>query len=472
MNYISTRGIAKSASFCEILLEGLAADGGLAVPQSCPRVSDAELEIWRYLSYPELAFEIMRKFVSDIGPRDLRALAIATYQESVFGSREITPLTTLESGLHLLRLSFGPSLAFKDIAMQWLGNLFQYVLETQKRELTILGATSGDTGSAAEYALRGKKSVRVFMLSPFGKMSAFQTAQMYSIEDSNIFNIAIHGVFDDAQDIVKAVNADVAFKARHHIGSVNSINWARIVAQVVYYFKGYFAASESNRQQVSFAVPSGNFGNIYAGHMARMMGLPIAQLVCATNENDVLHEFFQKGRYRVRTTAQTLKTSSPSMDISKASNFERFVFDLFDGDCKEVVKLWTRLGQDGAFDLSQTPQFNGLRERFGIVSCSSTHIDRINTIRAIKAQHDIVVDPHTADGIKGALQYMQKGVPMVALETALPAKFADTIQEALGTPPDRPARFAGIEDRPQHFDELPASAAHVMTYISQRSPGA
>jgi len=472
MNYISTRGIAQSASFCEILLEGLAADGGLAVPQSCPRVSDAELEIWRYLSYPELAFEIMRKFVSDIGPRDLRALAIATYQESVFGSREITPLTTLEPGLHLLRLSFGPSLAFKDIAMQWLGHLFQYVLETQKRELTILGATSGDTGSAAEYALRGKKSVRVFMLSPFGKMSAFQTAQMYSIEDPNIFNIAIHGVFDDAQDIVKAVNADVAFKLRHHIGSVNSINWARIVAQVVYYFKGYFAASESNRQQVSFAIPSGNFGNIYAGHMARKMGLPIAQLVCATNENDVLHEFFQKGRYRVRTTAQTLKTSSPSMDISKASNFERFVFDLFDGDSNEVVKLWACLGQDGAFDLSQTPQFKGLRERFGVVSCSSTHTDRISTIRAVKAQYGIVVDPHTADGIKGALQYIQKDVPMVALETALPAKFADTIQEALGTLPDRPARFAGIENRPQRYDELPASAAHVMTYISQHSPGA
>lgn len=470
MKYISTRGGAPAAPFCSILLEGLAADGGLAVPESCPRVSAAELEIWRHLAYPELAFEVMRKFVGDIVPRDLRALAVATYQESVFGSRDITPLTPLGPGLHLLRLSHGPTLAFKDIAMQWLGNLFQYVLASQQRELTVLGATSGDTGSAAEYALRGKKSIRVFMLSPMGKMSRFQTAQMYTLMDPNIFNIAVDGVFDDAQDIVKAVNADASFKTRYSIASVNSINWARIVAQVVYYFKGYFAASESNGQQVSFAVPSGNFGNLYAGHVARMMGLPIAQLVCATNENDVLHEFFQKGRYRLRTTAQTLKTSSPSMDISKASNFERFVFDLFRGDCSAVVKLWTELGRDGSFDLSATPEFTTLADRFGVVSSSSTHADRIETIRAVKARYDVTVDPHTADGIKGAWQYARTNVPMVALETALPAKFADTIEEALGAVPDRPRQFDGLERLPQRYDRLPASAAGVMAYIAQHSP--
>ncbi|HND37341.1 MAG TPA: threonine synthase, partial [Nitrosomonas sp.] len=332
MRYISTRGGMSPQNFSEILLSGLAQDGGLAVPESYPRVDAAELESWRYLSYPELAFEILSRFMDDIPTANLRDIITRTYTSKLFGSADITPIKTLEPGLHILCLSNGPTLAFKDIAMQFLGNLFEYTLAKTGSELNILGATSGDTGSSAEYAMRGKQRIRVFMLSPYGKMSRFQTAQMFSLQDENIYNIAIQGVFDDCQDIVKAVSNDHPFKKGHHIGTVNSINWARIAAQIVYYFKGYFAVTQSNDEFVSFSVPSGNFGNIFAGHVARMMGLPIKHLILATNENDVLDEFFRTGLYRPRTTSETHHTSSPSMDISKASNFERYVFDLSERD--------------------------------------------------------------------------------------------------------------------------------------------
>ena len=266
MRYVSTRGGAKPQPFTEILLEGLAPDGGLFVPEEFPRLGAADLAAMRGMSYPQLAFAILSK-LADIPAGDLKRLVAATYTEKIFGSEDITPVKELERGLHLLGLSNGPSLAFKDIALQLLGNLFEYALEKHGRRLNVVGATSGDTGSSAEYALRGKKNVQVFMLSPQGRMSAFQAAQMYSLQDANIFNIAVRGVFDDCQDIVKGISGDFAFKARHRIGAVNSINWARIAAQVVYYFKAYFAVGG----EVTFAVPSGNFGNVYAGHVARQM---------------------------------------------------------------------------------------------------------------------------------------------------------------------------------------------------------
>ena len=340
------------APFTDILLGGLAPDGGLAVPDHYPQVAPAELAAWRALGYRELAFEILSRFIDDIPPAHLRDILSRTYTAEAFGSDEITPVTTLEAGLHLLHLSNGPTLAFKDIAMQLLGSLFEYVLAQRGEELNILGATSGDTGSAAEYAMKGKRGVRVFMLSPEGKMSPFQTAQMYSLQDANIFNIAVRGVFDDCQDMVKAVSNDLAFKAKHRIGTVNSINWARLVAQVVYYFKGYFAVTASNEERVTFSVPSGNFGNVCAGHVARMMGLPIAKLVVATNENDVLDEFFRTGRYRVRASRDVAQTTSPSMDISKASNFERFVYDLVGRDPRVVRDLWAHIDRGGEFDLA------------------------------------------------------------------------------------------------------------------------
>lgn len=451
MRYISTRGQSAPQSFCDILLGGLAPDGGLYLPESYPQVSRADLDAWRQLSYADLAYEILSRFITDIPPADLKALVAKTYTADVYrftrnggDATQITPLTRLDDGLYTQELSNGPTLAFKDMAMQLLGNLFEYVLDKRGESINILGATSGDTGSAAEYAMRGKHNVKVFMLSPDGKMSAFQRAQMYSLQDPNIFNIAVRGMFDDAQDIVKAVSNDAAFKKQYKIGAVNSINWARVAAQIVYYFQGYFLASESNDQQVSFCVPSGNFGNICAGHIARQMGLPIKQLVLATNENDVLDEFFRTGVYRPRSSVETCVTSSPSMDISKASNFERFVFDLVGRDPVVIRDLWSRVDRGEAFDLSTTVYWKDL-PKFGFVSGKSTHIDRINTIRFAQGRYQVMLDTHTADGLKVALEKRQPGIPMIVLETAQPAKFEETICEALGTEPVRPAELAGIE---------------------------
>ena len=351
MKYISTRGATAPKSFSEVLLMGLAPDGGLMLPEHYPQVDDVTLQKWRTLSYPELAFEIISLFATDIPSDDLRDIINRTYTEAAFGTKEITPVRSLSDSIKIEALSNGPTLAFKDMAMQFLGNAFEYVLNKEGKQVNILGATSGDTGSAAEYALRGKKGVNVFMLSPEGKMSAFQRAQMFSLQDENIHNIAVEGMFDDCQDIVKAVQNDAEFKAKYHVGTVNSINWGRIVAQVVYYFAGYFNATTSNEQKVSFCVPSGNFGNVCAGHIARQMGLPVHRLIVATNENDVLDEFFKTGRYQPRTTEHTHVTSSPSMDISKASNFERFVFDLMDRDADKIQSLWAEVASGKGFDL-------------------------------------------------------------------------------------------------------------------------
>jgi threonine synthase len=464
VKYLSTRGDATPRGFSEILLEGLAPDGGLYLPAHYPQVDDATLTRWRGLAYADLAFEILSLYIDDIPADDLHALARKTYTEEVFGTKEIVPLKTLEPGLALEALSNGPTLAFKDMAMQLLGNLFEYELARRGQELNILGATSGDTGSAAEHAMRGKQGVRVFMLSPNGRMSPFQQAQMFSLQDENIHNIAIEGVFDDCQDIVKAVSNDLEFKRHWRIGTVNSINWARLLAQVVYYFAGYFQATKSNAERVSFTVPSGNFGNICAGHVARMMGLPIAQLVCATNENDVLDEFFRTGTYRVRKGAETHETSSPSMDISKASNFERFIFDLLGRDAARTRQLFRDdVDAKGSFTLS-AEEFRRIAE-FGFVSGSSTHADRVATIRDTFQRCGVVIDTHTADGVKVAREQVKGGTPMIVLETALPAKFAATIVEALGCEPERPAAHVGIEALPKRFMVLPADVEKVKAVI-------
>ena len=466
--YVSTRGRMPVARFCDVLLGGLASDGGLVVPQVYPRLAADELAALRSLSYPDLAFNLISRFVDDIPAADLKAMVHRAYRADTFGSPEITPLKTLEPDLHLLQLSNGPTLAFKDVAMQLLGELFEYVLVREGRTLNILGATSGDTGSAAEYAMRGKRGVRVFMLSPDGKMSPFQTAQMYSLQDANIFNIAIRGVFDDCQDIVKAVSGDAAFKSAQRIGAVNSINWARVVAQVVYYFKGYFAATRGNSEAVSFAVPSGNFGNIFAGHIARMMGLPIRQLILASNENDVLDEFFRSGRYRVRSSRETAQTSSPSMDISKASNFERFVFDLVQRDAAMVARLWREVEEAGGFNLAETAHWRDIGQ-YGFISGRSTHAGRVATIRRIHGQYGVTVDPHTADGLNVGLELREAGVPLICLETALPAKFAETILEALGSPPEVPPGFEGLESRPQRVAVMDPDVEAVKAFIAART---
>jgi threonine synthase len=472
MKYISTRGNAPAKTFTEILLGGLAPDGGLYLPEEYPQLTRAELEEWRQLSYADLALKVLSKFATDIPAADLKAITDKTYTAEIYRNArpdsdpsQIAPLRTLEPGLHLLELSNGPTLAFKDMAMQLLGNLFEYALDQQHDELNILGATSGDTGSAAEYAMRGKQGIRVFMLSPHGKMSAFQSAQMYSLQDPNIFNIAVRGVFDDAQDLVKAVSNDHAFKAKYKIGTVNSINWARVSAQVVYYFKGYFAATKSNDEEVAFSVPSGNFGNICAGHIARQMGLPIAQLILATNENDVLDEFFKTGAYRPRGTAHTFHTSSPSMDISKASNFERFIFDLVGRDAEKLREFWGRVDAGGAFDVAGTSYWEAL-PGFGFASGKSSHADRLATIRQTWERYGVMVDTHTADGIKVGIEQCRPGLPLVCLETALPAKFEATIVEALGRAPERPRAMANIESLPQRCAVMDADAAKLKAYIA------
>ncbi len=466
MKYISTRGDQTARGFSEILLEGLAPDGGLYLPTHYPKVDDATLTRWRSLPYHELAFEILSLYIDDIPADDLKALTAKTYTAQVFGTNEIVPLKSLEPGLRLEALSNGPTLAFKDMAMQLLGNLFEYELGRRGEQLNILGATSGDTGSAAEYAMRGKQGVRVFMLSPHGRMSPFQQAQMFSLQDPNIHNLAVQGVFDDCQDIVKAVSNDLEFKRKYKIGTVNSINWARLLAQVVYYFAGYFQATKNNDERVSFTVPSGNFGNICAGHVARMMGLPIHKLVAATNENDVLDEFFRTGTYRVRKSAETYETSSPSMDISKASNFERFVFDLLGRDGSRTRVLFKdEVEQRGAFtlDAAEFVRVAG----FGFASGKSTHANRLATIKDTFDRFGVMIDTHTADGLKVAREHLDPGIMMLVLETALPVKFADTIREALGREPVRPAALDGIEALPKRFAVMPASTQSIKDYIEQ-----
>jgi len=464
VKYISTRGTTDRKTFGEVLLMGLAPDGGLMLPEHYPQIDRAALDKWRGLAYADLAFEIMRLFATDIPEGDLRAIINRTYTAEAFGNAEITPVRTLSDGLKIQALSNGPTLAFKDMAMQFLGNAFEYVLKREGQTLNIVGATSGDTGSAAEYALRGKEGIHVFMMSPEGKMSAFQRAQMYSLQDENIHNIAVDGMFDDCQDIVKAIQNDAAFKEKYRIGTVNSINWGRVMAQVVYYFAGYFKATKSNDETVSFCVPSGNFGNVCAGHIAKQMGLPVRRLMVATNENDVLDEFFKTGSYRPRTAAHTHVTSSPSMDISKASNFERFIFDLTGRDAAEIETLWAEVGAGKGFNLAFA--LDKIRNEYGFVSGKSLHRDRLAVIKQVYEQDGELIDPHTADGVKVTRELREAGETVVCLETALAAKFADTIREAVGDVDiPRPAKLQGLEDLPQKVQNVPNQAEAVKEII-------
>ncbi len=467
MLYVSTRGGMPAQPFCDVLLEGLAPDGGLAVPQSLPLISSSQLEAWRTLGYPALAGAVLGYFATDIAPELLAQMTAQAYTPEKFSSADIVAVRPLKDGLSLLSVSEGPTLAFKDMAMQFLGQVFPHVLQQRGAILNILGATSGDTGSAAEYAMKGKPAVSVFMLSPHGRMSEFQRAQMYSLQDANIHNIAVRGVFDEAQDIVKALAGDLPFKEKYRLGAVNSINWARIASQVVYYFWGWLRATTGPGQEVSFAVPSGNFGNILSGHIARRMGLPIRRLVLATNENNVLEEFFRTGIYRPRKPAQTHETSSPSMDISRASNFERFVFDLHEGDSAQVAKLWKALGTEGYFDLSnRLPEFES---KYGFVAGVSNHADRLATIRRVFDETGNLIDPHTADGVKVAGSFVEPGIPMLVLETALPAKFSETIEQALGRTVPMPYGLEDLLERPQNFTTLPCDVASVRDYIIEHA---
>ncbi|KQR49795.1 threonine synthase [Microbacterium sp. Leaf161] len=465
MQYISTRGGMQPLPYCETLLEGLATDGGLAVPETMPTVDGETLERWRALTYPQLATEVLALFATDIPRADLARMTAAAYDQF---PEEVVPLRSIDDDLTLVGLSEGPTLAFKDMAMQFLGQVVEYALERKGSVLNILGATSGDTGSAAEHALRGKDRISVFMLSPKGRMSAFQRAQMFSLADENIHNIVVDGVFDDCQNLVKSLAGDLDFKRAQHLGAVNSINLARITAQVVYYFWAWLRATDAGGwTEVSFTVPSGNFGNILSGFFAKQMGLPIRRLVLAANENNVLDEFFRTGVYRPRSAAQTLATSSPSMDISKASNLERFIFELVGRDAARVVKAWQDLDTQGFFDF--TADLARFVDEFGIVSGTSTHADRLATIKAVYEATGDIIDPHTADGVKVARENLESGVPMLVLETAKPQKFAETIREAIDVELEYSSELRAMLDAPQHRTEMADDEQELRAFIEAKA---
>lgn len=471
VQFISTRG-ESLGSYCDVLLEGLAPDGGLAVPAELPRFDAAQLERWRSLTYPELATEVIGLFATDIPREDLERLSRDAYGDGKFAVDEIVPVREV-GDVTIVGLSEGPTLAFKDMAMQFLGEAVEYTLEKRGRVLNVLGATSGDTGSAAEYAFRGRERVAIFMLSPQGRMSAFQRAQMYSLLDENVHNLAVEGVFDDCQNLVKELSEDLEFKRAHSLGAVNSINFGRISAQIPYYIWAWLRATddlapeERAGYEVSFAVPSGNFGNILSGFYASQMGVPVRRLVLASNENNVLDEFFRTGHYRPRSAELTLATSSPSMDVSRASNLERFIFELLGRDPERTAGAWRELATTGEFDLSaEQPRFEA---EYRIVSGTSTHADRLATIRAVYDEAGVTIDPHTADGVKVAWEYPEPGVPMLVMETAKPEKFADTISAALESVVEADAETQALLDAPQRVTAVPDDAALLRAYIAEHA---
>ena len=402
------------------------------MPESYPEITPADINKMRDWSYNRIALHVLGLFVGDDIPEvDLTKIISQSYTVDKFGSLDITPIQPIAHRVGLLRLSNGPTLAFKDVALQLLANLMDYVLEQRDEYLNILGATSGDTGSAAEEACRGKNRLRIFMLSPHGRMTPFQQKQMYTIDDPRIFNLVPDGNFDDCQAAVKLVNGDADFKADCSIGAVNSINWARIVAQVVYYVYGYTRMIKGSEEFLTVAVPSGNFGNALAAYVAGKMGLRM-RIVVASNENDVLHQFFKSGVYRVREGDEVKATYSPSMDIASASNFERFMFDRVDRDPKQLKKLWNDIASTRQFHFGQS--VGQTCSNMFISSGTATDDEVIETIRMVFNRYGIIVDPHTAVAMKvGFDQYSGNGLgPMLFAETAQPWKFEEAIEKAIG----------------------------------------
>ena len=461
VRYVSTRGDAPVLPFDDIVLAGLARDGGLYVPHSWPTLSHDELRSLRNLSYPELAARILALFAEpSICEEELALLAEEAYRRFE-GYPDVAPLRPLRQGEWLLELFHGPTLAFKDYALQVLGPLFDLVLARRGERITVLGATSGDTGSAAIDACRDRQAIDIFVLFPSGRVSEVQRRQMTTVTSENVHNIAIDGTFDDCQDLVKRLFEDAPFRHRFRLAAVNSINWARIAAQVVYYVHAALVLGAPDRE-VAFAVPTGNFGNVFAGYAAARLGVPIAKLIVGSNRNDILTRFFNTGRMEIDAVRPTL---SPSMDIQVASNFERYLFELCDRDAAGVAALMRRLRKDGAFAVGAA-QFVRAREMFAAVRCDDEETKQ--AIRAVYDESGALVDPHTAIGIAAARAVVVPAdVPVVAIATAHPAKLPDAVEAATGIRPPLPTRLADLLQREERYEVLPADAERLRVAISQ-----
>ncbi len=457
MDYLSTRGGTEQLPFCQTIITGLARNGGLFLPAEIPDVR-RHLADWAKLAYADLTFELIRLYADDLSDATLREMIGKSY--ATFRHAEIAPVVSV-GNLHILELFHGPTLAFKDLALQFLGNLFEEVLSRDNAELNILAATSGDTGSAAIQGIRGRQRMRIFVLHPHGRVSPIQALQMTSVLDGNVHNLAVEGTFDDCQDIVKALFADLPFRDRHHLGAINSINWARVLAQIVYYFYAAFRVMEkTGSTQVRFSVPTGNFGDIFAGYMAWRMGLPIDRLILATNENDILARCFESGVYRSGAVAATL---SPSMDIQVASNFERYLYYRANGDTAQVCAWMESFRRTGAIAL--TAQGAPLHDPVMVAGRGDTEAT-LATIRRYWERHRYLLDPHTAVGVHVAEQLSDGAVPTICLATAHPAKFGDAIFRATGADLAHHPILDALRNRPTRSTRLPATQAAIAGYVS------
>ncbi len=451
MRYKSTRGGVSGISFTDAFLMGLATDGGLIVPESIPSV---DIDKWENLGYRELAFEIFKLFIDDIPRDDIRELVEKSYLS--FDTEEVTPVVRVD-GVYLLELFHGPTLAFKDVALQFLGNLFEYVLTQRNESVNVLGATSGDTGSAAIYGLKGKRNINIFILHPHGRVSRVQELQMTTVEDENVYNIAIRGTFDDCQAIVKGLFSDLEFKEKYRLAAVNSINWARILAQIVYYFYAYYRLKPA---ELFFSVPTGNFGNIFAGYVAKRMGLPVKRLILATNSNDILYRFINHGDYSVSGVKPTL---SPSMDIQVASNLERYLYYLYDENSGRLKKDMEKFSKTGAllFDDEELKRISDDFESYRV-----DEEETLDVINRLYRESGYIIDPHTAAGVSAAWQSGYKDV--ISLATAHPAKFPEAIERAIGKKPPEPEAIRVLKDKQRRLVVLDNSADRVKNFIAEK----
>nr|WP_303850723.1 threonine synthase [Seleniivibrio woodruffii] len=455
MKYISTRGKTTPVGFKDAVMMGLAEDGGLLLPEKIPALTKDELAAMSKMTYPELAYAVISKFADDIPANDLKELINRSYAS--FDTPEVAPVIK-KGELFVQELFHGPTFAFKDVALQLLGNLFEYILKERGEKLNIIGATSGDTGSAAIYGVRGKDNIKIFILHPEGRVSRVQKMQMTSVTDENVFNVAVNGTFDDCQDIVKAIFADVDFKKQNKLGAVNSINWARVLAQVVYYFYGYFRAQEQGAKKIRFVVPTGNFGNIFAGYFAMRMGLNIDKLILATNANNILSRFINDGDYSIK---EVVITHSPSMDIQIASNFERFLYYLYNENSAKVIEKMAELKATGKITFTDK-EIKDTQKLFGTFSASNILTETViqyfyNTFRYI-------LDPHTACGVGAALEFHD--ADYICLSTAHPAKFPEVAEKAAKVKPSVPSAISALEDLPKKCVLMDNNIEKVKKYLA------